>query len=438
MRKTLAGIVVLGMLLVTALTAANAFALAKPSATAAPAVSADADTPLQNAEWTIIVYLDADNSLQAAGFGDLLEMEAVGSVGGVNVIVLMDTLDAIEETHWYFIGQGETHIDLAAGLNDCDCAKIADGCPGELNMGDPATLTYCLDTAAAYAPAKNYMVDLWDHGGGWWGVCYDESSILLSGSTDRLIMDEVQNGIEESSVDLSIIGYDACFMGMVEIAYENRDLADYMVASITTVPGPGWDYTAWLNGIQATDKSALAISKVIVDTYVDFYSICSGVGLGGFPYTSMGVFDLSKVGDLVLGVKNDLGGIDDIAEALIPLTEDHSLRGIIESSESQTPQIQFHGEAFPFTDIGWYMTLLAEKYPDLADIATRTFDLLDATVVYFDYVTPDADMCLRSYGMSIYYTISGDKLYDNYRTSGLDMVVDTDWDEFLWALNMAN
>jgi hypothetical protein len=40
--------------------------------------------------------------------------------------------------------------------------------------------------------------------------------------------------------------------------------------------------------------------------------------------------------------------------------------------------------------------------------------------------------------MSIYYTISGDKLYDNYRTSGLDMVDDTDWDEFLWALNMAN
>src|SRR4030043_335621 len=162
---------------------------------------------------------------------------------------------------------------------------------------------------------------------------------------------------------------------MVEIAYENRNLADYMVASITTVPGPGWDYTAWLNMIQQGDKSALEISKAIVDTYVDFYSICSGAGLGGFPYTSMGVFDLTKVGDLVLGVNNDVGGIDDIAEALIPLTEDYSLRGIIESSESQTPQIQFHGQAFPFTDIGWYMTLLAEKYPDLADIATRTFDL---------------------------------------------------------------
>jgi len=425
---------VMGMLLVTALTAANAFVLAKPSAT----LATDPDTPIPDAEWTIIVYLDADNSLQTAGFNDLLEMEAVGSVGGVNVIVLMDSLDAIEGTHWYFIGQGETHADLATGLNDCDCEKIAGGCPGELNMGDPATLTYCLNTAAAYAPAKNYMVDLWDHGGGWWGVCYDETSISDAGVTDRLLMHEVQIGIKDSKVSLSIIGYDACFMGMVEVAYENRGLADYMVASITTVPGPGWDYTSWLNMVQQSDLSALAISKAIVDTYVDFYSVCSGVGLGGYPYTSMGVFDLSKVGDLVLGVNNEVGGIDDLAQALIPMTADFSLRGIIESSESQTPQVQFHGEAFPFTDIGYYVTLLAEKYPDVADVATRTLGLLTATVVYFDYVHPDSDMCLRAYGMSIYYTISGDKLYDNYRTSGLDMVDDTQWDEFLWALNMAN
>ena len=46
---------------------------------------------------------------------------------------------------------------------------------------------------------------------------------------------------------------------------------------------------------------------------------------------------------------------------MIPLTEEYYLRGPIESSESQTPQIQFHGEAFPFTDIGWFMTLLGEE-----------------------------------------------------------------------------
>ena len=446
MRKISAGLIATLLLLVTALAAVNGFAVAKPTAAQAPLTTPAidallADAPLADAKWTIIVYLAADNNLQAAGLGDLDEMELVGSVGGVNVIVLMDTLDAVIGTHWYYVGTGQNHIDLANGIHDCDCKEIAGGCPGELNMGDPAKLSYCLEKAIKFAPADNYMLDLWDHGGGWWGVCYDDSSTPLpSGSTDRLTMDEVQKGIlaakqpDGNAVDLSIIGYDACFMGMVEIAYENRNLADLMVASITTVPGDGWDYTAWLTEIQKTEKTPYDIAQKAAQTYVEFYSICAGAGLGGFPFTSMGVYDLTKVGKLVKD------GLDPLARALIPLMDQYDLRGIIQSSESQTPQIQFHGEAFPFTDIGWYVTLLGEKMPDLQVETARVLTLLtgtfDMTVLYFDYVTPDADMCLRSYGMSIYYTISSDKLYDNYLTSGLDFVEDTQWDEFLWALAM--
>jgi hypothetical protein len=440
LRKISAGLIATLLLLVTALAAVNGFAVAKPTAAQAPLTTPAidallADAPLAGAKWTIIVYLAADNNLQAAGLGDLDEMELVGSVGAVNVIVLMDTLDAIIGTHWYYVGTGQNHIDLAKETHDCDCLEIAGGCPGELNMGDPATLDNCLEKAIEFAPADNYMLVLWDHGGGWWGVCYDDSSQLPSGSTDRLTMDEVQTGIlaatpNGKAVDLSIIGYDACFMGMVEIAYENRNLADLMVASITTVPGDGWDYTAWLTEIQKTAKTPYDIAQKAAQTYVEFYSICAGAGLGGFPFTSMGVYDLTKVGALVTD------GINPLAKALIPLTEQYDLRGIIQSSESQTPQIQFHGEAFPFTDIGWYVTLLGEKMPDLQVETERVFTLLKDTMMYFEYVTPDADMCLRSYGMSIYYTISSDKLYDNYRTSGLDFVDNTQWDDFLWALAM--
>lgn len=420
--------IIAALLIVTALSMVNVFAIAKPDSVLEAPVTADE-------EWTIIVYLAADNNLQLAGVGDLEEMEAVGAIDGVNVVVLMDTIDIMEGTHWYSVGDGETHFDAAGVPSICDCEEVAGVSPGELNMGDPASLTYCLETAIAFAPADHYMLVLWDHGGGWWGVCYDESSTTPTGSTDRLTMDEVQQAVNAASVDgvpvdLDVIGYDACFMGMVEIAYENRGLAELMVASITTVPGDGWDYTAWLSGILTTDRSPYAVSEMAATTYVDFYSICAGVGLGGFPYCSMGVFDLTKVGELVTE------GIDPVAEALIPLTEQYFLRGPIESSESQTPQIQFHGEAFPFTDIGWFMTLLGEKIPELSDETAKAVDLLEETIVYFDYVKPDADMCLRSYGMSIYYTISGDKLYDNYLTSALDMVNDTNWDEFLWALAM--
>ncbi len=383
------------------------------------------------ADWTIMVYLDGDNNLQPDALNDLAEMEAVGSIGDVNVIVLMDTFDALENTHWYFIEAGIDHVNIEEGINDCDCIAIAGGCPIELNMGDPATLTYFLETAVAYSPADHYMLDLWDHGGGWWGVCYDDTSVSDAGYKDRLTMDEVANAVAASGVHLDIIGYDACFMGMVEVAYENRNIADYMVASITTVPGFGWDYTGLLNSIQALDeKTAEAVAIATVDAYITSYEICAGSGIAGFAYVSASVFDLSKMNDLVIN------GIDPLAKALYDLADDYYLRGAIESSESQTPQLQFMGEQFPFIDISWYVTLLADKIPELSDLCNTTFDLLDEAIVHVSSVTSDYGGALNTYGMSIYFTCSWDKLYENYLTSNLDLVDNTLWDEFLFEFSM--
>jgi hypothetical protein len=39
---------------------------------------------------------------------------------------------------------------------------------------------------------------------------------------------------------LSIIGADACLMGMLEVAYEWKDRASFFVASEEIEPGDGW------------------------------------------------------------------------------------------------------------------------------------------------------------------------------------------------------
>jgi len=431
LRKRISGIAVSMLMLIAAISMASMAGLAKPDLLNKSMTGRSIDGPIDGAEWTIMVYLDGDNNLQQDALKDLAEMEVVGSVGGVNVIVMMDTYDAIEGTHWYFIEAGSDHVNVEEGINACECEAIAGVCPGELNMGDPATLTYFLETAVAYAPADHYMLDLWDHGGGWWGVCYDDNSFLPSGSKDRLTMNEVATAVEAADVHLDIIGYDACFMGMVEIAYENRNIADYMVASITTVPGFGWDYTGLLNSIQALDeKTAEAVSIATVDAYITSYEICAGNGIAGYPYVSASAFDLSKVTDLVIN------GIDPLAAALLDLADDYFLRGAIESSESQTPQLQFAGEQFPFVDIGWYVTLMADKIPDLAALCDETFALLDEVVIHVRSVTSVSGGVLDTYGISIYFTCSWDKLYENYLTSDLDLVDDTLWDEFLFEFSM--
>jgi len=50
--------------------------------------------PIKNdsAEWTVMVYLDADNNLESAGINDINEMEIVGSSDDVNVVVQVDRI----------------------------------------------------------------------------------------------------------------------------------------------------------------------------------------------------------------------------------------------------------------------------------------------------------------------------------------------------------
>lgn len=425
-KRVLSGLAVMFVLL-----ASSGFAMA-----GAPKTVTAVEYPLVDAEWTIMVYLDADNSLEVNGYQDIAEMEKVASAKGVNVVVLFDVLST-SECHWFYIEPGVTHVASDGTVLECDCKEIAGGCPGELNMADPKTLKDFVSAAADYAEADHYFLDLWNHGGGWWAICVDETADPLpSGSADRLQMAEVADAVSASGVYLDVIDYDACFMGMVEVAYENIDIADYMVASITTSPGTGYNYTMMLEMIQALDeKDPYSVSVATVDAYVGHYDLFSDAGVGGYPYVSSSVFDLAKVEELV-GVGRTDAGMDALGKVLESYADDYSLRGAIQSSESQTPQLQFMGEQFPFVDIGYLTELMSEKMPeDAATIAGKTLDLLKAAVPYCDSVTSDMGAPLRTYGMSVYYTICWGHLYENYLTCDLAFVEDTNWDEFLFAFS---
>lgn len=454
MRRTFVLLTAIGLALVLSMSAIGVLTLAGSGKAIEPAPPAPVgdevveDVPIPDADWTVMVYLDGDNNLQLSAIADVLEMEAIGSQAGVNVIVLMDTLDVIEGTHWYYIGQDTGHVNLEDGTNVCDCETIVDdACPGELNMGDGSTLTYFIRTAAAFAPAENYMLVLWDHGGGWYGVCWDDSSKLPDGRSDRLTVDETANAIAAAGVDLQIIAFDACFSGAVEYAYELKDLADYMVGSITTVPGAGFDYRSLLAGMTADSAmDGLEAGRLVVDTYVQWYG-CTGSGIGGYPYVEMSVIDLSKAGDLVTGD----GGVDDLAEALMPYTEDASYRGMIESSEAMTPQIQFSGEQFPFVDLGLFALELGKNIPELSELTEKLYAHVQEAVVYYAFVATDTDACMRTTGISLYFTCSWNFLYEDYGYEtyeeaeaagalpyyGMDIAIDSDWDEFLEAFAMA-
>ena len=443
MRGRLAGVVLTGIMLVASLSLANVAVFGGNG----PGKQLEATVPIEGAEWTIMVYLDADNNLEPYGLMDLAEMEAVGSVDGINVVVLMDTYTAIPKTHWYVLdGPNESHVvldEFGVYQSTCDCKLIAGGCPDELNMGDPETLKTFVATAMDKAPADHYMIDLWDHGGGWYGLCTDDTG-NETGVRDSLSLDEMANGIAngiaaalEDREKLDIIASDACFMGTIEVAYECRNIGEYMVASVTTVPGFGWDYTMFLDYVHAIeeDRTASLVCDATVNAYVDSYEIyCAGAGIGGYPYVSCSKMVLGEF-DALVGVGEDIG-VDKLSDKLLELVADYSYRGAIESAESRTPQIQFMGEIFPFADLGSLLLLLGEKIPEeLGTLTDETFKLLSAAVPYWRSITTEggAEACINTYGISIYFTQSVEKYRDYYGAEerGIDFALDTNWDEFL-------
>ena len=85
---------------------------------------------------------------------------------------------------------------------------------------------------------------------------------------------------------ISIIGFDACLMGMYEVGAASAAYGDYLVASAESEPGSGWDYNAILKALAGTPTmDALTLSKKIVDAYYNHSSKSA----------TQAVFDLSKV-----------------------------------------------------------------------------------------------------------------------------------------------
>src|SRR5689334_6641214 len=101
-------------------------------------------------EWTFLVYMAGDNNLEGAGKEDLEEMKKVGSTSQVKIIVQFDTEE--NKTTRYLIEK-----DKLTTLQEL---------PG-VDTGDPKVLTDFIKWGINKYPANHYLLDVWNHGGGW-------------------------------------------------------------------------------------------------------------------------------------------------------------------------------------------------------------------------------------------------------------------------------
>lgn len=262
-------------------------------------MAATSNVASADAQWTFMVYLDGDNNLESAGIDDFLEMSSVGSDSNVKIVVQFDRIDGYDSSYgdWKTCKRFYVTSDMTPTAGNA----IAD--IGEANMGDPATLTAFINWARTNYPANRYALVLWNHGGGWReqqealikaleaaktcegkneieralkeirrpnykAVCWDDTD-----GGDCLYMKEVKSALNAATGDMHMIGFDACFMGMIEVAYEIKGTgASVVVGSEETEPGDGWPYNTILSDLLSHPSWISAqLGTAIVDRYYASY-----------------------------------------------------------------------------------------------------------------------------------------------------------------------
>ncbi|MFN8454020.1 MAG: clostripain-related cysteine peptidase [Anaerolineae bacterium] len=257
-------------------------AISKPP-TAASQPSANKPAAQGEAEWTILLYQDADDEvLEQDIMTDFNEAELIGSTDQVNIVAQVDRYDGAFDGMGDWTSTKRFYITQDDDLNSIGSEELED--LGETNMADGQTLIDFITWGVANFPARKYALILSDHGAGWpggWmdpdpgGMGPDEVAVAQLFGVDGLWLMEMDNALAEARTQTGIdkfemIGFDACLMGQLEVFTALEPHANYAVASQEVEPALGWAYASFLSQlVEDPQMDGEQLSGLIVQSYID-------------------------------------------------------------------------------------------------------------------------------------------------------------------------
>jgi hypothetical protein len=235
-------------------------------------------------DWTVLMYWDADNSLEfCTEFAMDTWEAAMSSDEHVNLVAFVDIL-SVNGTWIYTFSGGVT-------------TTVAEW--PEKNSSDAMVLKEFVDFALAEYPADKVMLVMQDHGYSWRGLCVDDTD-----GGGIMLIDDLNSALAEVKEDrgapIDILAMDACSMSTLEVAYELRDVASYFTASQVVVPFDGLPYEMIIDSLMADPTvSPEALASSMVDMYMEYYS-SKTLYEHIYPYdqdfVALSSFDQSKIG----------------------------------------------------------------------------------------------------------------------------------------------
>lgn len=370
-------------------------------------------------KWTVMVYMGADNNLAPFGVQDINEMESVGSTSNVNVVVQADHNGQYDYAYSSWYGARRYLITKDNDLGTIHSTLIQD--MGNTNMASPQTLINFIQWATTSYPADHYLLVIWDHGRGWRtgtqaielnkapmkSVCYDETS------GDEMSLAELAQALGAAHHS-DVVFFDACLMGMVEVAHAIRNSADVMVASEESVPANGEPYNTLLSHMNANPQmTAQTLGQVITDDYIASYSSYDG------PVT-MAALNLQSIDQLT-------SAADQLSDAIVANMS--QVRSGVRTAQSATqhfdnstnPEYTYYRDLYDFARL--VNTYVANTAVQSA--AQGVMSAVSSTVIREGH--RDADVAY-SHGISVYLPNPG-SMVPQY--TGTTFAQATSWDDML-------
>lgn len=218
-----------------------------------------------------------------------------------------------------------------------------------------AGITSILEDVKSFAPAHRYAMTIGCHGMGWLPVSttgkarsigqklhWEYEGVPMTryfggGTADyQTDITTLAQGITDAGIRMEYILFDDCYMSTIEVAYDLKGVADYLIASPCEIMAYGMPYA---------EIGPYLIGKVnyegVCNAFLDFYQ--------GYkhPYGTIGVTVCSEVERLAAVMK----------EINAQCTFDSSLRKSVQRLDGYSPTI--------FFDYGDYVAKLCNTAPDL-------------------------------------------------------------------------
>jgi hypothetical protein len=233
-------------------------------------------------KWTVMVYLAGDNNLSEdmisslKGMRDVMRQE--GSDEQVNLVAIYDSGYPTVETKFYNFTQQNS---LLPTLVEMEPKELPSGLKGR--QKEIAYIGHFAEYVIGHSDfkAENYALIMSGHSDGFLG----KTMFRDNDSKVEMSLEHLGNILSDSKTELrkgkilsadkklfSVIGFDSCMMGMLEVGFELKDIADLMVASQGYSPTDGWKYEVILKDLidSKGEKTPEEFAQSIVNNQISF------------------------------------------------------------------------------------------------------------------------------------------------------------------------